>query len=55
MDQVAFGAAWEVARQLLTDDPAWRATVESSQNIAKERLSFSAMRVLLTAQMQEMP
>lgn len=59
VDQVAFGATWEnpieSAKRLLTDDAAWIEAVRNSQNIAKERLSFSAARALLTSQMEAKP
>jgi len=55
VDLVAFGAAekpLEAARRLLTDDAAWNVTVENSQNVARERLSFSATRALLTSRIE---
>jgi hypothetical protein len=58
VDRVAFGIAeepLEAARRLMTDDAAWQAAVEHSQNVAKERLSFSAARALLNRQMEAAP
>ena len=55
VDRVAFGEpgdALETARRLMTDDTAWHAAVENSQTAARERLSFSAIRALLTRQME---
>jgi len=43
------------ARRLMTDDDAWRGAVEDSQKIARERLSFSALRALLTSRMNSQP
>lgn len=56
IDRIAFGEppADPVARarELLTDDEAWRQVAESSQAIARERLSFSAVRALISARME---
>ncbi|HEY8901423.1 MAG TPA: hypothetical protein VIM61_13510 [Chthoniobacterales bacterium] len=59
IDRVAFGHLTgdvrEVATRLLTDDAAWQAATDHSQNIARERLSFSAVRDLLTSRMNAQP
>jgi hypothetical protein len=58
VDRLAFGMAEDplaIARQLMTDDGAWHAAVEHSQNVASERLSFAAVRDLLTRRMNETP
>jgi hypothetical protein len=55
VDCLAFGKPGDsenVARQLMTNDAAWHAEVARSQTIAKERLSFSAVRDLLTSRME---
>jgi hypothetical protein len=56
VDRVAFGEPpadpRELVTRLMTDAAAWRAAVESSQNAARERLSFSAIRALLTRHME---
>jgi hypothetical protein len=52
VDRLAFGLAEDpaaTARQLLRDDAAWQAAVDASQQAARERLSFSAIRALLTS------
>lgn len=41
----------EIARQLLLDDRAWLHAVENSQTVAKERLSFGAVRALIASHM----
>jgi hypothetical protein len=43
----------DIARQLLTDDRAWLQAVENSQAVARERLSFAAVRALITRRMEE--
>lgn len=56
IDRMAFGdpPADPIARarDLLTNDEAWRLATETSQAVARERLSFSAVRALLTARME---
>ncbi len=56
VDRVAFGDTAEesikMARRLLTDDAAWNVAVENSQNIARQRVSFSATRALLESQIK---
>ncbi len=55
IDRVAFGHlvgdSRETAIRLLTDDAAWQTENDRSQSAALERLSFSAVRNLLTARM----
>ncbi len=58
VDRIAFGATDDplaTARQLMTDDAAWCAATEHSQNVARERLSFSAVRALLAERLNLQP
>jgi hypothetical protein len=55
VDRVAFGNpdnSEKIARELMTSDDAWLAEVERSQNVAMERLSFAAVRALITSRME---
>ena len=58
VERIAFAleeAPVDAARRLMTSDDAWRAAVEDSQKVARERLSFSALRALLTSRMNSQP
>lgn len=58
VDRIAFPdlrPPLDIARQLMTDDHAWRRAVENSQALAKEHLSFPAVRALITARMEAAP
>jgi hypothetical protein len=55
VDRVAFGDPVhpeKTARELMTSDDIWRANVDRSQNVAKERLSFAAVRALISGRME---
>ncbi|MGH8046141.1 MAG: hypothetical protein ACREKL_02750 [Chthoniobacterales bacterium] len=55
VDRIAFGDPADLektARELMTSDAAWHAEVERSQNVAKERLSFAAVRALIASRME---